>query len=971
MWDDQNNITWINNGTMTATMTGSSGDASGIYFGANNADVTFINTGTINNGGGPGGEGVWMENDGTTGDMHFYNSGTIASGEPFALAIAAYSGGPWGTAYVTNTGTISGGWFGLGWPGNITLVDSGDILTGLAWLGGPSNVNVYISGLPTIQPTLGAGSGSNTLVFNLTGTLQQVNGNAASGTNLSVFNLGLLGGGSIVVSGKTYRWSNFTNVSGIITAPVPLSAGPTNLTATAISNSQANLSWNALANATSYNVKRSLASGGPYTTIGSGVATTNFADNAAFIVLEYYYVVSAVVGGIETSNSTEVALRHPKLAGTIIGTPGSWNNSGNTITNIFDNNLNTFFDGPDANGDWVGLDFGAGVSNVITKINFCPRAGFESRMVNGIFQGANQANFSDAVTLFTVATQPATGVFTPASITNTSGFRYVRYLSPNGGYGNVAELQFYGNLAGAPVPRPPAPGLAATAVSNNQINLAWNIVTNAASYNVKRSTTNGGPYVTIATGWTMTNYADVSLAGTTTYYYVVSAVNAGGESTNSFQASATTLLAAGLTATAVSASQISLTWNAITNVTSYNVKRSAVSGGPYSTIATGVTVTNFTDTVPAGMKYYYVISAICGGVESPNSPEATVTLPYPWVTQDIGSVGFTGNAAYSSGVFTVTGSGADIWNAADAFCFVYVTVTGNCTVIARVTSVQNIDPWSKAGVMIRESTNAGAANAFVAVTPGNGVTWQYRSSTGGTSANNNTTGLSAPYWVKLVRNGNTFSGYRSPDGVTWTQQGTSQTFTMASIAYIGLAVTAHNNSSLCTATFDNVTATGWPLLPGAPGSLTPTAGNAQVALSWATVSGASSYNLKSGTNSGGPYTILTNVTATAFTNTSLLNGSTYYYVVSALNIAGESTNSVPASATPQAPPTLNLSQAGANFVFSWPVGSAGFTLQSSTNLAPGSWVTVTSAVPQNTGGQWQVMLPSPGNAASTFYRLVK
>ena len=145
-----------------------------------------------------------------------------------------------------------------------------------------------------------------------------------------------------------------------------------------------------------------------------------------------------------------------------------------------------------------------------------------------------------------------------------------------------------------------------------------------------------------------------------------------------------------------------------------------------------------------------------------------------WQHQDIGSVGLAGSASNLTSLFTVTGAGGDIWGNADAFNYAFLPVTNDCTVIARVTSVQNVDVWSKAGVMIRESLNANAVNAFIAVTPSNGVTWQYRSSTGGTSANTNTTGLNAPYWVKLVRSGNTFTGYRSPNGVTWTQQGTSR-----------------------------------------------------------------------------------------------------------------------------------------------------------------------------------------------------
>ena len=334
--------------------------------------------------------------------------------------------------------------------------------------------------------------------------------------------------------------ATFDNVS----APGwPAVAGPTGLSATATSSGSVNLTWNAATNATSYNVKRSLYSGGPYATIATGVAATNYTDLGAYAIANCYYVVSAVVGGSETADSAEAAMHHPKLTGTIIGTPGSWNNSGNTIAKVFDNNFNTFFDAPDpGNGDWVGLYFGASVSNAISQINYCPRAGSESRMVGGSFQGANQADFSDAVTLCTVTTQPPSGGFTSVSITNASAFRYVRYLAPDSSWGNVAELEFYGYLAGASVPVPPVPtGFAAATVSTSQINLTWNMVTNAVRYNVKRSTTDGGPYTVIATGVTATNYNDTGLADGTTYFYVVSGVNPGGEGPDSVQATATTM----------------------------------------------------------------------------------------------------------------------------------------------------------------------------------------------------------------------------------------------------------------------------------------------------------------------------------------------------------------------------------------------------------------------------------------------
>jgi hypothetical protein len=157
-----------------------------------------------------------------------------------------------------------------------------------------------------------------------------------------------------------------------------------------------------------------------------------------------------------------------KLNGTIIGTSGSWSNDGNTIAMVFDGNLNTFFDGPDATGDWVGLDFGLGVSNVIGQINYWPRDGFSQRMTGGIFQGANNASFTEPVTLFTITIAPPEGgIVTPQTITNTTAFRFVRYYGPANGNCNVAELQFF-----APNP-PPAPPQMTGIWNGSQMTLSW------------------------------------------------------------------------------------------------------------------------------------------------------------------------------------------------------------------------------------------------------------------------------------------------------------------------------------------------------------------------------------------------------------------------------------------------------------------------------------------------------------------
>jgi len=424
----------------------------------------------------------------------------------------------------------------------------------------------------------------------------------------------------------------------------------------------------------------------------------------------------------------------------------------------------------------------------------------------------------------------------------------------------------------------------------------------------------------------------------------------------------------------------SLSWtpgsNAVTHAVYWGTSSNAVANAtPASAEFGGVVWTNeFTlPTASWGTTYYWHVDEIAysntnhGSVIGSFTTAPAVQLPSPWQSQDIGGAVSQSSAIFSNGLFSVAGGGADIWGASDAFRFAYLTVTGNCTITARVLGVQNTDSWAKAGVMIRASLDANAANAFMAVTPGNGVSFQYRSTAGGNSANNITTGLNAPYWLRLVRSGNTFTGYRSPDGVTWTQVG-STTISMASTVYIGLAVTAHNSSALCTATFDNVTSPGWSnwTLPPAPAGLSGVAENGQAVLTWQASATATSYNLKRSTTNGGLYSIVANMTAPNYTDTGLTNGTTYYYVVSALNPAGESANSVPLALSPR--PLVSLTPAETNLTLSWPQASAGFTVQSRTNLVLGNWVNVTSPAPQMVGSQWQVTLPST-NAGPVFYRL--
>jgi hypothetical protein len=248
----------------------------------------------------------------------------------------------------------------------------------------------------------------------------------------------------------------------------------------------------------------------------------------------------------------------------------------------------------------------------------------------------NTSGNNDTVTVYLnpVANQAAPGV-TAAGTNSTFDVGSISGMGLNvQGAGSIIvdEIRVgdtYGDVVDYVNTPPNAPtGLNATPGAN-LVSLSWTAATGSPTgYNVKRSTVSGGPYGTVGTTTVPTLSYNDSVLGGQTFYYVVSAVNGAGESTDSSQVSVTPTLAApaapaGLAASAGDA-QVALSWNASSFATSYNVKRATASAGPYTLIGTTTAPTmTYTDSngLSNGTTYYYVVSATGpGGTSSDTAP---------------------------------------------------------------------------------------------------------------------------------------------------------------------------------------------------------------------------------------------------------------------------------------------------------------------------------------------------------------
>ena len=215
-----------------------------------------------------------------------------------------------------------------------------------------------------------------------------------------------------------------------------------------------------------------------------------------------------------------------------------------------------------------------------------------------------------------------------------------------------------------------------------------------------------------------------------------------------------------------------------------------------------------TEQVQSGVRFpaagdYLLRLTVDDGITPPVSQDIAVQVGGEtgagYLATDIGQPATTGSVSQEAGIFTVRGSGSDIWGSSDACHFAYQTLTGDGEIVAQVAITDNPagDSWAKAGLMMRASLAADSASVCALVSADNGNRFQYRLTSGASTASSGSGSLA---WLRLVRAGDVFTGYAADDGGDWVELG-SQTVSMPEAISFGFAVTSHADGDLTSATF--------------------------------------------------------------------------------------------------------------------------------------------------------------------------
>jgi len=553
----------------------------------------------------------------------------------------------------------------------------------------------------------------------------------------------------------------------------PVPPAPTGLTATAVSATSISLTWNVDSAATSYNALRSTASGGPYTVVSTGLATNSFTDTSAAASTTYYYVVQGVNGNGAGANSGSAHATTPSgIAPAPIGlTAAPVSSTQNTLSW-------TASTGATSYNILRSLTSGAGYSTVATvgtttynDSSLTPSTTYyyvvQAANSFGTSPNSNQASATTQTPTALNLTESDIGSFTPAGSASYSGGVYTVNT------GNGAELTN-------------ASTTDSLSFDSMIVSGDFTLTARVASMTCNDATKCEG---VVMIRETLNNNSAFAATGMTT-----------GRGAQFNYRSAT-----GDDSVSIAGTNTAPYWVRITRANNVLTSYVSADGNIWTVLGTPQTITMATS-LYAGLGV-----ANHGGTGSVNFDNVTLSLdenpPALSLSEsDIGSFTPAGSATYAGGVYTVnTGNGTEFTNVSstDSFSFDSMAISGDFTLTARVASMTCNDTIKCEGVvMARNTLENNAAFAATGETTGRGTQFHFRSAVGQSSASVAGVTSVAPYWVRITRAGNVFTGYVSTDGITWTQIGTPQTISMASSVYCGLGVANHGGTG--SVNFDNV-----------------------------------------------------------------------------------------------------------------------------------------------------------------------
>ncbi|MFL6034592.1 MAG: fibronectin type III domain-containing protein, partial [Gaiellaceae bacterium] len=787
-------------------------------------------------------------------------------------------------------------------PGAPTLnsATAGNTTVALSWSAPASNGGSAVTGYKVYRGTT---SGGETLLTTVGVVSSFTDTGLANGTTYyyKVSALNSVGEGSL---------SNEQFATPAASATVP--GAPTLTSATAGVGNVA-LSWSAPASdggsaVTGYKVWRGTTSGGEtlLTTLGN---VNGWTDAGVANGTTYYYKVSALNGVGESVLSGE-RFATPAASATIPGAPTLASATGGSGS--------------------IALAWSAPASNGGSAIT-----GYK------VWRATTSGGEALLTSLGNV-----TG-WTDAGVTNGTTY-YYKVTAINGIGQSVFSNEKFATPGGTGASAPGAPALISAGGGNASVVLSWSAPTSdggaaITSYRVYRGTASGAETL-LATVGNVTGFTDGSLTNGTAYYYKVSAVNSIGEGALSSERSAIPATVPNPPTWAPSGAgngQVSLNWtppssNGGSAVTGYKLYRSTASGAETLLVTLG-NVTSYNDAaVVNGTTYYYKVGAVNAMGDGPMSSEQSATpttVPgAPTLTSATGgnnSVSLGWSAPASNGGLAVTGY--NVYRGTASGGEILLTTLGNVTSYTDNGAVNGTTYYYE--VAAANAVGQGALSNERFATPTSGATAPTAPALNSATAGNASVSLS---WTAPASNGGSaITSYRVYRGTasggetflatignvvsfndTGLTNGTAYFYKVTAVNAVGESATSAERSA---------TPAGAPSAP----TLTATAGNASVGLSWtapaANGSAITSYKLYRGTSSGGETLFTTLGNVTSYNDTSAANGTTYYYVVSAVNGIGEGATSGEGSAMPATTPgapTLNSAVPGNSVTLSWSAPSA-------------------------------------------------